>query len=289
MKVSGFTIVRNALKYDYPAKEAILSVLPLVDEMVVAVGQSEDGTMDLIKSISSNKIRIIETVWDDTLREGGKVLAEETNKAFQAVSPDADWCIYIQADEVIPENCHNLILEGMKHWKDDENVEGLLLNYLHFYGSYDFIGDSRKWYRREIRVIKNQPEISSYKDAQGFRINGRKLRVKPLKAFVYHYGWVKPPEKQQEKQKSFNKYWHNDQWMQKNVGDATEFDYSGIDSLKPFLGQHPQVMKERIDRKNWHFNFDPSKKKMGMKNKLLYLIEKISGVRIGEYKNYKII
>lgn len=109
MKVSGFTIVRNALKYDYPVLEAINSVLPLCDESVVAVGNSEDTTMDLIKSIQSSKIKIIETVWDDTLRAGGRTFAMETDKAFQSVSQDADWRFYIQADEVLHEK-YNLEL-----------------------------------------------------------------------------------------------------------------------------------------------------------------------------------
>ncbi|MDE5606954.1 MAG: hypothetical protein K2I68_06605, partial [Bacteroidales bacterium] len=68
MKVSGFTFIRNAVLYGYPITEAIRSILPLVDEMVVAVGNSDDATEDLIRNIGSNKIRIIRTVWDDRLR-----------------------------------------------------------------------------------------------------------------------------------------------------------------------------------------------------------------------------
>src|SRR5687768_5278014 len=109
MKVSGFTFVRNAIKYDYPIVEAIQSILPLCDEVVVAVGDSEDGTMELIKGIPSEKIRIIETIWDDTLREGGRVLAVETDKAFSAVSEDADWAFYIQGDEVLHEKYHSVV------------------------------------------------------------------------------------------------------------------------------------------------------------------------------------
>ena len=90
MKVSGFTIVRNAIKYDYPIIEAITSVLPLCDEFVVAVGNSEDATLELIRKIPSPKIRIIETIWDDNLRKGGRTFALETDKALQAVSEDAD-------------------------------------------------------------------------------------------------------------------------------------------------------------------------------------------------------
>jgi len=112
MKVSGFTVIRNAVKYDYPIVEAIQSILPLCDEVVVAVGNSDDDTLQLIQNIDP-KIRIIETIWDDTLREGGRVLAVETDKAFAAISSDSDWAFYIQGDEVIHENYHSTILAAM--------------------------------------------------------------------------------------------------------------------------------------------------------------------------------
>ena len=186
MKVTGFSFVRNALKFDYPIVEAITSILPLCDEFIVAVGKSEDDTLQLIKSIDSSKIKIIETVWDDSLREGGRVLAVETDKAFAAISPDTDWAFYIQGDEVIHEKYHQVIIEELKKWKDDSRVEGLLLKYLHFYGSYNYVGDSRRWYSREIRILKYNKNIRSFRDAQGFRMIDKKIKVKPIDAYIYH-------------------------------------------------------------------------------------------------------
>lgn len=289
MKVSGFTFIRNAVKFDYPVVEAITSVLPLCDEFVVAVGNSEDNTRDLILSIGSDKIKIIDTIWDDSLREGGRVLADETNKAFQSVAADSDWAFYVQGDEVIHEQFLDNIRQAMVEWKDNSAVEGLLLNYIHFYGSYDYIGDSRRWYRREVRVIKNDKSIYSYRDAQGFRKAGRPLKVKPVNATMHHYGWVKPPQLQQAKQEYFNKLWHSDEWVENMVPKAEVFDYSAIDSLALFNGTHPQVIQNRIARQNWKFSFDPTKKRLPFKSRLLHAIEKLSGWRIGEYRNYKIV
>jgi len=288
MKVSGFTIARNVINYDYPIVESIMSILPLCDEFVVAVGKSDDDTLRLMKMISNEKFNIFETEWDDSLREGGRVLAIETDKAFAAVAPDSDWAFYLQADEVIHEKDHEKIQAAMLKYKDDPEVDGLLFNYLHFYGSFDFIGDARQWYRKEIRVIKNNKIISSYRDAQGFRKNGQKLRVKEVDATVYHYGWVKTPAAQQAKQRNFHKMWHDDEWMQKNVPEVQEFDYSKIDSLQYFKGTHPAVMEGRIKATNWKFSFDPTKRKLSFKQKLLMYIEKKWGWKIGEYKNYKI-
>jgi glycosyltransferase involved in cell wall biosynthesis len=289
MKVSGFTFVRNAIKYDYPVVEAIKSILPICDEVIVAVGNSEDETLELIQGIGSPKIRIIETVWDDSLREGGRVLAVETDKAFKAISPDSDWAFYIQGDEALHEKYLDVVKEAMIKYNHDPAVEGLLFRYLHFYGSYDYVGESYRWYRREVRVIKNRQDIFSYRDAQGFRKKpDEKLNVKLIDAEIYHYGYVREPKAMQGKQKSFNKYWHSDQWIEKNVASDEEFDYSNIDALTMFKGTHPEVMRKRIDAMNWKFSYDLSKKKFKVKDRLKRIVEKMTGWRPGEYKNYRL-
>jgi len=290
MKVSGFSFVRNAIQYDYPIVEAILSILPLCDEVVVAIGKSDDDTLGLVKSIPSEKIRIIETVWDDDLREGGRVLAVETDKAFQAISKDSDWAFYIQGDEVLHEKYIVNVRENMLRYKDDPSVEGLLFDYLHFYGSYDYVGESLRWYRREIRVIKNNRNIFSYRDAQGFRKKpNEKLKVVHINASIHHYGWVKDPIAMQGKQLTFNKYWHDDQWIEMHVVKAEEFDYSSIDALRKFKNSHPAVMTKRIGSLNWQFTHDLSKNNFKLKEKLKRFIERCTGWRWGEYRNYKII
>ncbi len=287
--ICGFTIVRNACKFDYPIVESITSILPIVDAYVVAVGYSDDDTLALINGINSPKIKIIETTWDDSLREGGKVLAVETNKAFDAISTEYDWCFYLQGDEVVHEKYHSEIIESCTKFLNQTHVEGLLFGYTHFYGSYNYIGDSRTWYRNEIRIIRNNKNIRSYKDAQGFRINGRKLNVKKINAHIYHYGWVKNPAFQQAKQESFQKLWHSDEWVKNNVAEANAYDYSIIDSLKSFTETHPAVMQKRLERMNWEFNWDITKKKFKWKDGILYWIENKTGFRLFEYKNYKLL
>jgi Glycosyl transferase family 2 len=290
MKVSGFTIIRNAVKNDYPVIEAITSILPLCDELVVAVGKSEDTTYELIKNIPSAKIKIIETVWDDTLREGGRTFALETDKAFHAVSPDADWCFYIQADEVLHEKYHEAVHTAMNRFKDDKSVDGLLFKYKHFWGSYDYVGESWQWYRREIRIIRNNRNIFSYKDAQGFRkIPNEKLNVKLIDACIYHYGWVKDPRQMQRKFHNWSKFYKDDSWVNQHVAQNQEYDYGNINSLELFTETHPEVMRARIARKNWKFDHDISIKRYSLKERIKRLISGMVGYRIGEYKNYKII
>lgn len=295
-----------------PIAESLRSLLPLVDGIVVAVGKSDDKTLEYVQKIDKKKIHILKTIWDDTKREGGHVLAEETQKAYDAIGTqtsvkkidkiaqeytEPDWAFYLQGDEVLHEEDYEKILKAAEKYRDDIRVDGLLFKYRHFYGSYDYIGTSRRWYRREVRIVrpprwylKPEQKIYSYKDAQGFRKDdNKKLSVKEIGACVYHYGWVKPPDAQMRKQQSFHKYWHDDAWMKKNIPSTVTFDYSNIDSLAHFKGTHPLVMRERIHKKNWHFDFDISRSEVTLKEKISSVVEKITGYRLGEYKNFKII
>jgi len=291
MKVCGVSFGKNVVKFDYPIKEGITSILPICDTFVVAVGKSEDNSLEMISKISPAKITILETKWNETLREGGKVLADETNKALKEVPADCDWVFYIQGDEVVHERYLPVIKAAMEKHLDNPKVDGLLFKYKHFYGGYNYVGNSYRWYAHEIRVIRNRPDIYSYRDAQGFRKGeGEKLNVKAVDAFIYHYGWVKDPIIQQEKQKTFHGLWHDENAIEKYVNKAEgKFDYSGIDSLVEFDETHPKVMVSRVENQDWDFEFDTSKVKMSVKNRLKRMVEKLTGYQPGEYKNYRVI
>ncbi|MFZ9755808.1 MAG: glycosyltransferase family 2 protein [Bacteroidia bacterium] len=287
MIVEGFAIARNVLRADYPIQESLESIAPLCSRISVAVGQSDDGTLEFLQNLKHLSLNLHQTQWDETLRTGGRVLAEETNKAKSLVSPEADWLIYIQADECLHQDDYSLLQAAMRHYQDREEIDALLLNYRHFYGSYAFEGDSRRWYRKEIRIIKNRPAIFSWKDAQGFRkLPAQKLRVAEVNATVFHYGWVKNPVQQQIKQNQFHRLWHSDTEVAKRVGSQAQFDYSEIDSLQLFSGTHPAVMEKRMARMDWEFTAPLGRKNMNLKDRVLHGFEKMTGIRVGEYRNY---
>jgi hypothetical protein len=289
MKISGFTIIKNAIKNDYPVVEAITSILPIVDEMVVSIGESEDDTEQLIRSIGSSKIKIVHSFWDPAIRKGGEILAIETNKAFEQIAPDSDWAFYIQADEAVHEQYHPSIIQAARKYLHDRKVQGLLFRYLHFYGSYDYVGDSRRWYDKEVRMIRNDKSIQSFRDAQGFRSNGDKIKVKLIDAYIYHYGWVKDPVQMKQKMYNAGKLWHSDEQMEAFLRSGEAFDFNEFDSLAKFTGTHPVVMRQRIERKNWKLELDIRKKKLSLKNRLLQWYEKKSGKRLFSFTNYRII
>jgi len=297
MKISGFTYIRNGFIFGYPFVESIRSLLPLCDEVIVAVGNSEDKTREIIQSICPEKIIIIDTFWDDSLREGGKIFAGQANIAFSHIS--GDWGIHLQADEVIHEKDYHHIRSALTQYKDDPDVEGGVFNFLNFYGDYNHIAYSRNWHRREVRVVRNIKNIRSYRDSQGFRYypspelsadhRGRPLKTFYLDADIFHYSYVRPPALMQKKLKHFHSYWHDDEWINNKIkGD--EFDYElMIDNVVDFSGTHPFPMKALVENCDRDFSFNKNIGRYNLKDLFLSLIEKWTGWRIGEYKNYRII
>jgi hypothetical protein len=290
MKVCGFTFIRNAVKFDYPVVEAIRSILPICDSFVVAVGQSDDGTVQLIRDIDP-KIRVLETTWDEKLRKGGQTFAVETDKAFQAIPQEFDWAFYIQGDEVVHEKYLPTIKKEMEVALEDKRIEGLLFKYLHFFGSYDFVGQNYSWYRREIRIVRNRKDIFSYRDAQGFRKRPNdKLRVRLIDAYIYHYGWTRDPDALQKKVESSVRYYRDDAWLKKFFVREKTYEYSQkIEPIKPFEGTHPAVMKERIKRKNWKYEPDLTLRYGSTKDRIKRIIGDLTGWLPGEYRNYRLI
>lgn len=295
MKVVGFSFIRNAIAYQYPVVEAIRSILPLCDEVLVAVGASTDDTRRLVEAIDP-KVRILDTVWDDSLKTGGFVLADETNKAYRALPADADWCVYIQGDEVLHEEGIPVLRAAMERWKTDARVDGLLLKYRHFFGSYEYIGAEGHWYRNEIRVVRRRDDIYSYRDAQGFRKgHNEKLRVKAVDAYVHHYGWVQDPRVMKAKFNVKDVINHGaDRELEtkeevERIVVPEGFAFSLVNALAVYQGTHPAVMQDRIARQDWIFRWDMTRNQLKAKDRFKNVMERLTGWRPFDYRNYKII
>lgn len=252
MKISGFSFVKNAVKLYYPVEESIRSILPICDEFIIAVGKGEDNTRQVIEKIGDPKIRIIDTDWDkvDTLRK--LILAEQTNIALKECT--GDWCFYIQADEVVHEDDLPIIRQRCEEFLDNKRVQGLLFNYLHFWGDYNHYHKSHGWYPREIRMVRNGIGVKSVSDAQSFRLqNGKKLTVANADARIFHYGWVRPPELMQVKRKAFSSVYFGKKKVEETFKNEPEaLDFGPLNKLTYFeLDKHPSVMSNMILSHNW--------------------------------------
>jgi hypothetical protein len=290
VKVSGFTFVRNAMKLKYPVVEAIRSVLPLVDEMIVNVGVGDDGTLELVRSIKDSRLKIFESVWDETLLKDGTILAQQTDLAMDRCTGDVG--LYVQADEAMHEDDYPAIRSGLERLRADPRAEGLLFDYVHFYGSFDTVGTSRRWYRREVRAVKLSVGVRSYRDAQGFRVGrvpqARKLWVLPVDARMYHYGWVRPPEDMHRKCVQFVRLYGGESEARREA--ARTFVYDAAEKVRRFKGTHPGPMVELVARAGWPY--EPRIRWLRaahLREDLLDLFESLSGIRIGEYRNYRLL
>ena len=240
MKISGFTIVRNAIKYSYPAVESISSILPICDEFIVNVGESEDETLKLIKSIADPKIHIIQTKWD--FAEGKTVLSRQTNIALKECK--GDWAFYLQSDEVIHEDDLPVLKRKMAQYFNNKNVEALRFRWLHFYGSYYRYRVDSGWYQKQDRIIRNNGEVESIGDAYGFERKDRTpLKRKPTGCLLYHYGWVQSAEMMTQRRVNAEKIGFTS--LQGNEREE-EYSYGDLNRFPAYFGSHPKVMNERL-------------------------------------------
>ncbi|MGE4232608.1 MAG: hypothetical protein AB7F43_04690 [Bacteriovoracia bacterium] len=245
MLLSGFTFIRNAEKYDFPIQEAIESMLPIVDELVINVGNSADNTLDLIQNLSkkNEKIRLIQSQWDDEKVKDGLVLSEQTNIALDQCN--GLWALYLQADEAIHEREHAYIRQEVELEQQQQSpVEALRFKYLHFYSGYTLVQRTKKWYPNEIRIIRKNSGAKSFGDAQTFRgPQDRLLRYRDLDAHIFHYGHAREPEKMKKKIHYFHRFWHGDNHQ---ISTASAYDISQLRNLCWYTASHPQPYLRRV-------------------------------------------
>ena len=285
MKVSAFTFIKNGQILGYPFIQSIQSVLPIVDEFVVNVGESEDNTLALIESINNSKIRIIKSKWNDQMKDKGYVYGQQ--KMIAHFNCCFDWAFYVEGDEIYHENDLNKIKSAMEVNLSDKNVEALALNFLHFYGNANSYLDSPGWYRSEARIIRNS--IRTYSPDGLFWVvldgnkRGRYPKAKIIDAFCYHYGWVRTEEEMNLKSSKVQKYW-----------DKTPeiIDYSQMDQsiIKLFQGRHHKIVESWLPKEKGLYlvdkKYQPTLKQK--KHQFLIKIEKLLGLELSK-KHYKLI
>ena len=285
MKVSAFTFIKNGQILGYPFMESVKSILSIVDEFVINVGISEDNTLDLIRSISDSKVRIIESAWNERMQDRGFVYGQQ--KMTSQYNCTGDWAFYIEADEVYHENDLKKIKESMELHLNDQNVEALVFDYYHFYGNANTYLDSPGWYRSEARIIKNS--VRSYSPDGLFWLvldsnkKGRYPKAKHTGAYCYHYGWVRNEDQMNLKSKKVKKYW----------GESHEkIDYSQIDHriIKEFKGSHPRVLEDWLPFSSETYQVDkgytPNMKEK--KHQIMIKLERFFGLELSK-KHYKLV
>lgn len=307
-------MAKNVAKLYYPIKESILSILPIVDEYIVALGDCDDDdfTRKEIESIGSSKIKIIDAVWNLEKYPNGMENAHQTDIAKNNCT--GDWCFYLQADEVVHEKYLPIIENRCKELLENKEIDGLLFDYVHFYGSYNHYLPFHGIYPMEIRIVRNDPQIHSFQSAQSFRrisnfdgLSYRKqegsfkLNVAKVDAEIFHYGWTRPPNLMQKKRKSLHTIHNGKNKVETMFANADDiFDYGNMYSIPKFKGTHPKVMQERIaamsweDKLNFDKNYNPKRelhKHEKFKSRFLTFIEQnfLGGHQLFGYSNWNLL
>ncbi len=240
MKLSGFTIARNAVKFNYPILESIRSILSICDEFVVNVGDSQDNTLALIESIRDSKIKIIQNRWD--MSQGKEVLSQQTNLALKACQ--GEWAFYLQSDEVVHEDDLPRIEKALRLAQGDDSLDALRFAWLHFYGSYFRYRIDAGWYQKQDRIIRNNGQVMSVGDAYAFaRQDGKPLTRRNTGAYIYHYGWVHSGAVMTQRRVNAETIGFT---SLEQAERQQEYSYGDLNRFPIYFGTHPAVMKERV-------------------------------------------
>jgi glycosyltransferase involved in cell wall biosynthesis len=291
MKVSGFTFIRNGNSLGYPFVPAIRSLLPLCDEMIVNVPRSTDGTLETVRAIADPKIRILETEWDDNARTGGLILSHHTNLALAQCT--GDWCVYVQADEVLHEDTIPAMCQAMERELGNPAVQGLIVDYTHFYGSYRTQTAGLGWYPQEVRVVRGGKKIRSNSDAQSFRTaDGEKLHVKKSGGHYFHYGHARQPDEALRRLREVSRLWHDDATVEKMCSERPANFYDDDQKVKPFTGTHPAVMREIVAAANWTYESRNPLIRFNRRNfwkDVALLTKNCTGIELGVHRNFRLL
>ena len=290
MKVSGFTFLRNGQKLGYPFIASIRSILPLVDEFVIALGPCDDDTEKMLREVGDSKIRIIPTTWNENIRPDYSVkgFVYGQQKSIALFNCTGDWAFYLEADEVLHEDDLPKIRTAMEKYLHDERIEALAFDYLHFYGNKNTVAWSPGWYRSEVRIIRNTiPAWSS--EALFFNVvdghkKSRHPRAAHTGATIFHYGWVRSEAQMNLKSASVQKYWDDSQ--------PKPMDYSQVDAaaLKLFPGTHPQIIQDWLPAAEGIFQTDPNHQLSARekKHRRMIWLEKTFGLKFSK-KHYRLV
>lgn len=286
--ISGFTFIRNGVELGFPFEASIRSLLPLVDEFVVAVGKGTDDTLARVTALADAhpKIRIIETVWNERMADRGFVYSQQ--KMIAQYSCTGDWAFYLEGDEVLHEADLDKIRASVAHHHSNPSVEALVFDYLHFYGSAAWVSISPGWYRRECRLIRNT--IRSYApDGQYWLVmdkhkRGRNPHAALANAHIYHYGWIRRNEDMQKKFDQVGKYW---------AAAPARIEYDKFDrrALAPFMGSHPAHVQHWLATEaESQLRLDPAYKPTPKENKYHFMrqLETLTGLDFSR-KHFKLV
>lgn len=151
--IAGYTHTLNPETHGFPYIESIKSMLGFCDEVVVVDGGSTDGSVEKIKEIGDDRIKVYvrEWDWEEPCMDG---MQKAYGRAMCSVGPN-DFLWQQDADEVVHEDDYDKIRSIVKRFPTDTNL--IHLPVVELWGSHDDVRTDRhswKWRlsRNDFRI-----------------------------------------------------------------------------------------------------------------------------------------
>ena len=249
VKLSGYTVIRNARDLDYCVVECIQSMLPVCDEVLVCDSESTDGTFEMLTTWAKveRKLRVISRAWPNP-KGDPQFFINWLNDTRQQVKHQM--CLELDADEILHESSYPEIrasadrqecrsFHRLNFWGDAQHTcpPGVVCS-----DSVARLGPSDLWqpsdapceHEWQAEIVKQAyPGPSLVIGHYGFL---RRREAFFAKSKVMHGGYFNTYDPRLAAAEQTGKPWHI---------DGFEFN----DKLIPFTGTHPRValgwLKER--------------------------------------------
>ena len=198
-KLTGIGKIYNGIKYDFPLKECISSVLEGAEEFILVVCKdSEDNTIEFCKDMASKepRLKLIYDVWRETPTENYKNMARLANKAISSVK--TDWFVSVDMDEIMPLNASKNLVLYLNSIPNDIGVVQLRFHHLYFDIKHEILG---KLYPHIHRIARSKMDWQSGSDGCG--LGGGKGKEFITNICTCHYGYLREMQIALEKETRF--------------------------------------------------------------------------------------
>jgi len=242
--ISVYMTCTNAIKDEYCIVESIKSALVFADEVIVVDGLSSDGTLEAIDSLNDNRVWVKVSPWLYNLGMNMHAI----NRSIGIGSCDSDWCMLLDADEVIHEDDAVKITEAIS--TNNRDIIAFDCNTLHFYKDYYHLlngcSDWKDLYTHKTYIVRNYQgiyhgNIGLEPDAHVL-MNGNPIpenKIKHIDVNIFHYGHAREKLAYIRKQNNIRGAFSN--WKAEEI-KAEDFEWLPEWKLTKFKGSHPNVM-----------------------------------------------
>jgi hypothetical protein len=249
-KLSGTTMIRDGVLYDYCFVESIKCLQELCEEVIICDAGSTDGTVEILRQLEDNKTKVIyrePDEWESLKPIGKERLNYFSNLAIEQVSHE--WNYYQQGDEVTSQDCYDAIHKavncGISH--------SYFVKRINLWGSpYTRLNVMQNRMPCSEAIVRlAQSRFRTYSDAESICVDAvSDMFFKDIT--MVHYGFVRKPEIMLKKAINMQDEVFQMGSHDVKLDNCDKFEperwFSGND-LVPF-NEHPKIMQKWVNERS---------------------------------------